>query len=117
MISPHPLLADLQRRGIEVIAEGQSLRCRGPRGALTPADLDRLKAHKTQILAELGGETPDYFTLAGLERDWAAAWTRAQDGFAVHGIFPTHETLKATTVLELWIADGGSPSRLLTKSR
>ena len=53
MSVPHPLLADLQSRGVQVVAEGQQLRCRGPRGALRPADLDRLKAHKTEILAEL----------------------------------------------------------------
>ena len=51
----------------------------------------------------------DYFTLAGLERDWAAAWTRAQQGFAAHGIEPTTETLTGTATMELWIADGGPP--------
>ena len=103
------MLADLQSRGVEVIAEGQSLRCRGPRGALKAADLDALRSRKAEILAELGGEAPDCFTLAGLERDWAAAWARAQAGFAEHEISPTPETLRGAAVLELWISDGGPP--------
>ena len=53
MTGHHALLADLQSRGVEVTAEGQSLRCRGPRGALTPADLDALRSRKAEILAEL----------------------------------------------------------------
>ena len=53
MSAAHALLAELHSRGVEVIAEGDSLRCRGPRGALTPADLDRLKAHKRELLTEL----------------------------------------------------------------
>ena len=108
MSAPHNLLADLQSRGVEVIAEGQSLRCRAPRGVLSPGLLADLRSNKPEILAELS--TP----FARLERDWAAAWARAQDGFTVHGISPTHETLQAATVLELWIADGGPPRLGLT---
>ena len=78
MTAHHALLADLQKRGVEVVADGKLLRCRGPRGALTPTDVENLKANKAEILAELGREAPDHFTLAGLERDWAAAWTRAR---------------------------------------
>ena len=52
---------------------------------------------------------PGYFTLAGLKRVWAPAWTRAQEGFAEHGISPIPETLNGAAVLELWIADSGSP--------
>ena len=109
MTSSHSLLADLQKRGVKVVAEGQQLRCRGPRGALTPADLDELRTHKSEILAELRRGAPDYYTLAGRERDWAAAWTRAQQGFAAHGIEPTTETLTGAATLELWISDGGPP--------
>ena len=53
-------------------------------------------------------------TDSAAERVWAAAWGRAQDGFAVHGTSPTHETLQAVTALELWIADGGPPRRGLS---
>ena len=54
-MSAGALLADLESRGVHVVAEGGSLRCRAPRGALTPADLDELRAHKAEILAELHG--------------------------------------------------------------
>ena len=70
--------------------------------------LRKLRKPTTDSAAEPNGDT-DYFSITGLERDWAAAWARAQDGFAVHGISPTHETLQAATVLELWIADSGPP--------
>lgn len=39
----------------------------------------------------------------------AAAWNRAQAGFAEHEISPTPETLRGAAVLELWISDGGPP--------
>ena len=53
MTGHRALLADLQSRGVKVIADGQKLRCRGPRGAMKPADLTGLRAHKAEILAEL----------------------------------------------------------------
>ena len=102
------LLSDLWRRGVELTAEGDRLRYRAPRGVLSHELLAELRSHKPEILAELS--TP----FARLGSDWAAAWGRAQDGFAVHGISPTHETLQAVTVLELWIADGGPPRRGLS---
>ena len=102
------LLADLRRRGVELTAKGDRLSCRAPRGVLSPQLLADLRSHKPEILAELC--TP----FARLGSDWAAAWARAQDGFAVHGISPTHETLQAAAVIELWIADGGPPRRGLS---
>ena len=97
------LIEDLRRRGVELAAKGDRLSCRAPRGVLSPELLDDLRSHKTEILAGLS--TP----FAKLESDWAAAWGRAQDGFAVHGISPTHETREAAIVLEMWVAYGGSP--------
>ena len=47
------LLADVTRRGIELVAHGDRLWCR-PRSALTPELVDRLKAHKAELLAILG---------------------------------------------------------------
>ena len=108
MSAAHALLAELQSRGVEVTAEGRSLRCRAPRGVLSPKLLADLRSHKLELLAELSAP------FAQLEHDWVSAWGRAQEGFAVHGISPTHETLQAVTVLELWIADGGPPRRGLT---
>lgn len=47
------LLADLRRRGVELRAEGDRLRWRAPRGAVTPADLARLRAAKAELLRAL----------------------------------------------------------------
>jgi pyochelin synthetase len=44
------LLDDLGRLGVQVWAEGDLLRYRAPRGALTPGLLDRLRKGKTELL-------------------------------------------------------------------
>ena len=44
------LLDDLGRLGVQVWAEGDLLRYRSPRGALTPGLLERLKESKTELL-------------------------------------------------------------------
>ena len=46
------LIAELRSRGVELVAEGDRLRCR-PKSALTPADLEELRAHKAEVLARL----------------------------------------------------------------
>lgn len=45
------LLADLQRRGVTITADGDQLRCNGPDEVLTPETLDELRTHKAAILA------------------------------------------------------------------
>ena len=50
------LLAQLADRGVEVTPEDGRLRCRGPRGALTPELRDRLAALKSEVLDELAAE-------------------------------------------------------------
>ena len=107
-MNPATLISDLRRRGVELTAEGDRLHYRAPRGVLSPELLADLRSHKPEILAELS--TP----FAQLDSDWAAAWGRAQEGFAVHGISPTRETREAVTVIELWISDGGPPRRGLS---
>ena len=52
-MSASVLIANLQRRGVELAAEGDRLRYRAPRGALSPELLADLRSHKTEILAEL----------------------------------------------------------------
>jgi hypothetical protein len=47
------MLEDLGRRGVKVWAEGESLRYRSPKKALTPDVLAELKAHKAEILIHL----------------------------------------------------------------
>ncbi len=52
-MSVSTLLLDLRRRGVRLIPDGDSLRCRGPRGALTEADLAALREHKPEVLKQL----------------------------------------------------------------
>ena len=65
-MSVSALLFDLRRRGVRLIADGDFLRCRGPRGALTEADLAALRGHKAEVLKELRQTAPpDALLLAG----------------------------------------------------
>ena len=47
------LLSDLRAREIQLLPDGDQLRCRAPRGALTPELRDQLQIHKTELLAFL----------------------------------------------------------------
>ena len=47
------VLADVTRRGIELVARGDRLRYR-PRSAVTPGLLERLRTHKAELLTILG---------------------------------------------------------------
>lgn len=51
-MSAAEIVADLARRGIRLEADGERLRY-FPRSALTPDLLDRLKAHKAELLAAI----------------------------------------------------------------
>jgi len=51
-VSAAELLLDLARRGIRLEAHGERLRY-FPRSAVTPDLLDRLKAHKGELLASI----------------------------------------------------------------
>ena len=65
-MSVSALLFDLRRRGVRLIADGDFLRCRGPRGALTDADLAALREHKPEVLKQLRQTAPpDALLLAG----------------------------------------------------
>ena len=48
------LLTEVQRRGIELRAEGASLHYRAPKGTLTADLRAKLKAHKAELLDILG---------------------------------------------------------------
>ena len=54
-MSAAELLADLGQLGVQVWAEGDLLRYRSPRGALTPVLLERLRESKQDLLALLRG--------------------------------------------------------------
>jgi TubC N-terminal docking domain len=47
------VLRVIQKKGIELWAEGGELHYRGPKGALSSRELDRLRASKRQLIAHL----------------------------------------------------------------
>jgi TubC N-terminal docking domain len=71
-MSAHLLLADLRARGINVLAEGDTLRVSAPRGALSEADRAALAECKTEVLSLLRRPTSE---------DVAAALAWAAWGF------------------------------------
>ena len=54
----NPILADFQNRGITLSLDGDPIRWEGPAGAMTPADLSALRAHKPEILEALRTPAP-----------------------------------------------------------
>ena len=55
-MTPAALMADLEARGVRLMAVGQTLRVDAPRGVLTTADREALLAHKAAVLAALRAE-------------------------------------------------------------
>ena len=53
------LLADLAQQGVQLWVEGDRLRYRAPKGALTPSLRDGLLAHKSELLALLPPPQPE----------------------------------------------------------
>jgi hypothetical protein len=47
------ILTELRTRGVELIPEGTGLRCRAPRGTLTPELRQTIADHKPELLAAL----------------------------------------------------------------
>ena len=44
------LLDELRNRGVRITVEGENLRCRGPKSALTPELCEKLRRHKADLL-------------------------------------------------------------------
>ena len=55
-MTPSEVLTAARASGVTLWAEGDALRYRGPREALTPDLLDQFKVHKHAILAELAAD-------------------------------------------------------------
>ncbi len=51
--SAQQLIADLENRGIRLLADGGRLILDAPKGALTPQEVERIRAHKAGIMALL----------------------------------------------------------------
>lgn len=83
-MSAADLLLDLDRLGIQVEADGERLQY-FPRSALTPDLLDRLKAHKADLLAVLR-PAPDLSPVN--QADAAAVWQAALDRLEGDPLFP-----------------------------
>lgn len=56
LMGARELLRELQSRGIRIYPEGSDLRCRAPKGALTPDVATRIKDNKEEILRTLQEE-------------------------------------------------------------
>ena len=94
---PHTLLADLRRRGVKLILEGIALRCRGPKGVLTPDLLAEIGARKAALLVELA--------LVRIDASWKPGERIAyrDEGRLVTAKFAGVSTCSAVNV---WLADG-----------
>lgn len=55
------VLAALRQRGVELIPDGTDIRCRGPKGAMTPELRQALSAHKAELLALLSHQAQPGF--------------------------------------------------------
>lgn len=68
------LLEDLKKRGVDLEPEGDSLRYRGPAGALTPSLRQALATHKAEVLSHLRGVV---VVLPPHVGDWPEEWLEA----------------------------------------
>jgi len=55
-VTAEALLQELQSRGVQLTPEGDRIRYRAPRGALTPELRARLSEHKGEVLSVLQGQ-------------------------------------------------------------
>ena len=68
-MSAAELLAEVERLGVRLEAQGGQLRYRAPKGTLTPEILTSLAQHKAEIIAALtGGKTNVVGQCPGPER-------------------------------------------------
>ena len=58
-MTPLHMLADLRRRGVVLIAQGDRLHVDAPAGVLTPEMRDALAAHKYELLGLLLADDPE----------------------------------------------------------
>lgn len=84
------LLAQLAGQGIELWVEGDNLRFRAPKGALTPALRDALVAHKPELIIHLREQSRQAVTYAPLSFGQQSMWVMQQiapDSAAYHVSF------------------------------
>ena len=66
-VSGVALVEELSGRGVKLWAEGGKLRCRGPRRAMTPETIARLKEQKAAVLEALEASEVSDFTAPPIE--------------------------------------------------
>jgi hypothetical protein len=54
-MTPAELVADLNSKGIFLVANGDKLKCKGKQSVLTPELLETLREHKADLMALLSG--------------------------------------------------------------
>jgi len=69
-VTPVDLVLKLLGQGFTIKADGDDLRCRGPRVALTPDLLGALKSYKAEILAMASGDLKPCPSLLGICKSW-----------------------------------------------
>ncbi|MEU0007608.1 amino acid adenylation domain-containing protein [Streptomyces sp. NPDC006314] len=69
------LISEFERAGIRVWREGQQLRFRAPRGAMTDELLAALRGRKEQLLSELPDQTPPDAACTGGSAGPGTGWT------------------------------------------
>jgi hypothetical protein len=93
------LMADLAEQGICIEVHGDRLRC-SPRSRVTPALLERIRAHKGDLLVALSGGP------RVAQEQWQRWWHAALDEVADH--FPP-DVLQALREAEVEPIQGKSP--------
>jgi tubulysin polyketide synthase-like protein len=115
-VSVVSLLEDLERLGVKVIAEGEWLRYSGPRAAITPEVLQRLKEHKTDILEQLGPSLhrDESASQSGANLANNAVTPRQRESLCHHGLCP--DECACCSGFVRWVIKDESRMRLLLSS-
>ena len=103
------LIADLQCRGVKLVADGERLRCR-PRSTLTENDVAALRTHKAEVLARLRAPAKaDLVCHACKERRfWLSIY-----GVVVCGVCHPPATPQR---VERWLINPGSDADIATET-
>ncbi|MEM9007590.1 MAG: thioester reductase domain-containing protein, partial [Cyanobacteria bacterium P01_F01_bin.86] len=93
------LLKSLNDRDIRLWLEGETLRCNAPKGAMTAAIKQQLKAYKPEIVALLNGEAVRPTSQSAEQEDWAMDRVLPEAICPVGGLEDTHLTQAPKRIL------------------
>ncbi len=103
-MSAAELLAGFARRDIQLRAEGERLSYDAPNGVITPADLEQLRKHKSELLAYLNREAANTFAdPAGPCPDCGSGqwWQRSGQAWHCRACEPDMPLTATTVILAL----------------